>query len=425
MTQVVVEAERRDELPPTRLSPRQFQHPDVPTRPELKAVRELYQLSYSIASALDTHVVDYPKDMQGRPREFEKSRRMPEWFARVDQTVYRLLILGAALSGAYQEPFFKAREHPNPARRGLRERLENHQSSGFWQDDLAFLVEFTVYDLEASPDAQETLFGPVAEWLLDNILSDRESRAAMSKRFEQRCGRALLCLSRANCPVTVMADGSGSHSDAHFVLLELMRMLWLFHHTRNMIDFGQLFEDDVDSEDSYSDWQFPFPSAVAVFPGVFRACEVKLPFVVVGKNRRLMLDARPAVPRAGEKSPPEGAASVLDFARSIFDGSVLVNRVAVGESVPPLEVKFFEHFLRRHLQLRFSSFFFDETSARFEMPTYAAFTDSVAIFAHDDVENRSPYTDREFVLHVADFLDGSEVVDSFPKSSKPFSQPPS
>jgi len=59
------------------------------------------------------------------------------------------------------------------------------------------------------------------------------------------------------------------------------------------------------------------------------------------------------------------------------------------------------------------------------MPTYAAFTDSVAIFAHDDVENRSPYTDREFVLHVADFLDGSEVVDSFPKSSKPFSQPPS
>ncbi len=421
MTQVVVEAERRDELPPTRLSPRQFLHPDVPTLLELKAVRGLYQISYSILCCIDTHVRFLPKDRHGSI-EFEARDRLPEWMARLDQTAYRLLILGAALAGAYQEPLFKAREHPDPALKGLRKRFENHQSSTFLRDDVAFLAQFTVCDLEASPDAQHALFGPTAEWLLDNILSDKESRAAMSKRFEQRRGRASYCLSRDNCPMTVLADGRGTHSDAHLVLLELMRMLWLFHHARNMVDFRHPFKGNDDDPEI----EFPLSSAVAVFPGIFRACEVKLPYVVGSHKKCLVFDAYPAVPRRGEKSPSDEATSVLDFSSSVFNHSGRANYVheTLPNPAPSLDVKFFEYFLRHYLGVCFPWYFFNEGSQKLEMPSYAAFAACAGIFAHDDVENRSFYEQDEWVLQCADFLDGSEMVDKFPLGEKTFYQPP-
>jgi hypothetical protein len=40
---------------------------------------------------------------------------MSEWLARVHQTVFRVLTLGASLAGAYQEPLFAAGQHPDPA----------------------------------------------------------------------------------------------------------------------------------------------------------------------------------------------------------------------------------------------------------------------------------------------------------------------
>jgi hypothetical protein len=36
--------------------------------------------------------------------------------------------------------------------------------------------------------------------------------------------------SRPGSIPTLLTGGSGTHSDAHFVLLELMRMLWLASH---------------------------------------------------------------------------------------------------------------------------------------------------------------------------------------------------
>ncbi|KAK3899176.1 hypothetical protein C8A05DRAFT_46695 [Staphylotrichum tortipilum] len=394
---IVVEAEPRDQLPPTCLSSNQFQHPAAPTFPELKAVLELHRLSHAIANCIGAQDVRRPKNREGYPAPMEEPSRIPEWLARVDQKVFRLLILGASLAGAYQEPLFKAREHPDPARRTLRQRLKNHQSSGFWKDDLAFLMQFDICDLAAPADMQEALFGPAAEWLLDNILTDRESIAAMSKRFEQRCGRARRCLARGDhCPVTVLMDGGGSQSDAHLILLELMRMFWL-HHARNIIHRRKPRSDDV-----YRNIQSPVASTVGVSPWICRAYEVMLPLSLPQSNCE-RLKACPAVPRAGEKGPLKEATSI---------------------PWPRLDIKFFDYFLWRHFRVDFGTFFFHRQQVQMELPSYGGFIESSAIFSHDNVEDPSPYNDWEFVLECADFLEGAELVDRLPREVEASYLPP-
>ena len=48
---------------------------------------------------------------------------MPEWTARVSHAVFRLLMVGAALAGAYKQPLFKALEHPDPEIQALPRRV--------------------------------------------------------------------------------------------------------------------------------------------------------------------------------------------------------------------------------------------------------------------------------------------------------------
>ncbi len=52
---------------------------------------------------------------------------MPEWTARVSHTVFRLLIVGAALARAYKEPLFKAWSTQTP--RSKRSRAACHRLS--------------------------------------------------------------------------------------------------------------------------------------------------------------------------------------------------------------------------------------------------------------------------------------------------------
>jgi len=51
MTQVVVDAERRGELPPKGISPANLQGPEQPSLAELKAAFNLHRLSHALAEA--------------------------------------------------------------------------------------------------------------------------------------------------------------------------------------------------------------------------------------------------------------------------------------------------------------------------------------------------------------------------------------
>ncbi|KAK3902420.1 hypothetical protein C8A05DRAFT_33899 [Staphylotrichum tortipilum] len=56
-----------------------------------------------------------------------------------------------------------------------------------------FLLQFAVCDLDATLEAQDAVFGPISDWLLESILSDGAARAAMADRFERGDRRAGFC----------------------------------------------------------------------------------------------------------------------------------------------------------------------------------------------------------------------------------------
>lgn len=148
MTELVVQAERRGELPPTRITPDLLQR-HQPTLSELRAAFGLHRLSRAIAACLCSQNLTYPDDRPGGDCGCgpppEDPARMPEWTARVSHAVFRLLIVGAALAGAYKEPLFKALEYPDPQIRALPQRVPQVDAQNTWerklgQKEMAFLL---------------------------------------------------------------------------------------------------------------------------------------------------------------------------------------------------------------------------------------------------------------------------------------------
>ena len=381
MTQLVVDAERRGELPPTRISPDQLQQQHLqPTLSELKAAFSFHRLSRAIARRFCHDEMKYPEDRReasrslGRDLQPEDPDHMPEWNADVSHAVFRLLIVGAALAGAYNEPLLKALEHPDPEIKALLRRVPQDYShylkwegrgvESLSQKEMAFLLQFAVCDLDATLEAQDVVFGPIAEWLLGSILSDKESRQAMADRFRQGYGRAEFCLSRDKyeqqepCPLSLLPDGCSSHSDAHLVVWELMKMFWLVEMVRPDGLQGSIFarrtprppssRDDVGAPNNK---RGPLDSAVAIFIGMFRAEETML--------ATTWSTTYPAVLETKEEDMGDGklprSMSVAVFFDCIFNHSGRPNHFDHREPVAPLELKFFEYFLQRHLGLCLSA----------------------------------------------------------------------
>ena len=242
---------------------------------------------------------------------------MPEWTARVSHAVFRLLMVGAALAGAYKQPLFKALEHPDPEIQALPRRVlpdfspEDTTENALAQKEMAFLLQFTVCDLNATVEAQDAVFDPIAKWLLQSILSDKEARKAMTDRFEQRRGRAEYCLKleayeeeEMRYYVGLLDDGCSahSHSDAHLMVWELMKMFWLVEQVRPYFGYGVLDRytpcppptQGVDADENNRD---PLESAIAVFFGIFGAEETLL---LSTKGPPKTMITSPAVPKTKE-----------------------------------------------------------------------------------------------------------------------------
>jgi hypothetical protein len=347
----------------------------------------------------------------------------------VSHAVFRLLILGAALAGVYREPLLRAMEHPDPEIRAL----PDPELSRLTQKQMAFLLQFAVCDLSATLEAQDAVFGPIAEWLLESILSDQESRQAMAKRFEKRCGRAGFCISQEedeegeNCPVGFTDDTTGSHSDAHLVVWELMKMFWLVERVRPYeLDHGQGILDrdspcpPSTPQDAGADENSrgPLESAVAVFFGMFKAEETTLS---MPPDRGSHLKTYPAVSEIAEGDRKNekflGGMSVAEFSGWIFDNSGRPNCIDETDiPVAPLEMKFFEYFLQHHLGLCLGHQAFREDRLDFMERSYEEFTGTLAIFAHDDVEGRCSYDYWTENVDRADYLEGSEILTKYPSN---------
>ncbi len=447
MTQLVVDAERRSELPPTRVSPGEVLQQRPPALPELRAALSLRRLSRAIATCVSEQNQIRPNGSRdGLP---DDPTRMPEWIARVSHAVLRLFVVGAALAGVYKEPLMKAREHPDPDIRVLARIVPADYSRGSWkkvrnrltEKEIAFLLQFAVCDLDASLEAQDDIFGPVAEWLVDSILSDSEARRAMADRFEQGYGRALYCLKRGEldagdephpCTMSILADGGirggTNHSDAHLVVWELMKMFWLVQQFRfENVDYNWGLLDrypwDMDIGAEKSD-----ELVVVVHMGMFIAEEMLLPSstspavnpeigfvtspVVLETRSDAQEDKGHGVGEGTTKRLPRSM-SVAEFFDFLFHHSRRTNHYGLREPVAPLEFTFFEYFLQRHLGLCLHPRVFREEIRINEIDgSIKDFVDGIAIFSDDQAKDRHPFHGS---LARAGFLDGSEMLTQYPR----------
>ncbi|KAK4237087.1 hypothetical protein C8A03DRAFT_45014 [Achaetomium macrosporum] len=440
MTRLVVDAARKGELPPTRISPRQLQHSKQPNIPELKAAFALHRFTRAFCERVYYRQPESEAEwlqLGGYP---EEPARMPEWTANVSRTVLKVLVIGAALAGAYNEALFQAMNHPDPeigaflkrARRGfdLPDGVEK-------QKVLEFLLPFAVCDLQASLEADDAVFGPLAEWLLHDIFADRESRASMEDRFKKGYGRAGYCRSRVgDCPVH-LADGSGSHSDAHLVVWEVMKMLWVVEHIRprgmaerwsyEVIDRSETYEWSPTAArreiETASESEGPLASAAAVFFGMFKAEEVMLPACLDDFYGWDVLKVRLALHStekecSGDETRPLQGFSVTDLFHWILTYSGRPKRIEEDRHVAPLDLKFFEYFLRRFLGLGFRPSWTSGQPIHYAYifgpggpnaaSRYDIFASHMKIFSHDDIENRRSYHAKEPAA--GDFLDGFEFL---------------
>ncbi len=227
---------------PKGISPANLQGPEQPSLAELKAAFNLHRLSRALAEAFCQRDVPYPSDMvhlhvdmsqQTHRLAPEPPGRIKEWWLRVSQAVFRVLIVGAALAGTYWEPIPAAGAHHDPEIRALVARYENWGPKTF-----EFLLSFAAYDLEAPLEAQDALFARSPNGCLE-ISWRPAGRDAMAARFEKGVGRARLRPDGEPegrpCPLTTVLDVSGSsHTppDAHFVVWELMKMWWVIEQLR-------------------------------------------------------------------------------------------------------------------------------------------------------------------------------------------------
>jgi hypothetical protein len=435
MTQLVVDAERRGELPPKSISPGHLNGPERPALSELKAAFNLHRLSRALAEAFCQRDLHYPSDRSHLVRNpSDKTRRTPppeaadrvdEWTARVSQTIFRVLIVGAALAGTYWEPILAAHAHPDPEIKAL-------STTGIqWTDKtFDFLLSFAAYDLEAPAEAQDALFAPLAEWLLADILGDQQARDAMAARFEKGVGRAEYCQSRDDdwpCPLTAVVDVAGSsHSDAHLVVWELMKMFWVVEQIRPF--YGPEHApvsrktpwdapkpagvSQSPSRPCDSAGEPPPPSAVAVFFGLWRAEHVALPTCPSFAGDWDALMAYPVVPDPVKDDNP-----VLFLLDTAFLDSKRPNHFEWDCPVAPLELKFFEYCFQRQLNLCFLEHAFQDDQVEFLDIQRKAFIECITVFCHDDVQNR-----RYGVIDDGDFTDGSGMLTTWPPQTERFYQ---
>ncbi|KAL2129219.1 hypothetical protein VTI74DRAFT_8065 [Chaetomium olivicolor] len=115
MIQVVMDTERRRELPPLAMSPADL--PDNP--PSISELMDAYALSRLVIALEWKFLVrghNWPKWRQADHCWWEEDHSpeheddMPELDRRMRRARYRALVIGAALAGVYNEPMFKARE---------------------------------------------------------------------------------------------------------------------------------------------------------------------------------------------------------------------------------------------------------------------------------------------------------------------------
>ncbi|KAK3388681.1 hypothetical protein B0T20DRAFT_99861 [Sordaria brevicollis] len=427
MTRKVADAEKSGRLPPMDIVPGDLLSGSASpkssiTLSEYQQVRALNLLAQHVEAKLYRYRCYHPWLPADRPKPDPKGQEtvlpeepssMPEWSDRVRLSFYRTMIIAAGLAGAYHEPTRKAMDSKADMPGILKKLDQAHRDAhrhmseyvSLTEKEVNWLEQFAVCNIDATPEAEEAVFGRLAHWLLGNILEKDSRREAMAWRFARGLGRATYCRklkdSGRGCPVQLVVEGNNawSHADAHLVVWELMQVLYVF---TQILDYFPPV-DDPDRGD---------PSrvhALVVYPG---------PYVV--QERQMLVNKVKDCKWNDVRNPRRSVHLVLGW---IHERGGRPNHY-VGEHsefpTPGLEYKFFEYFLRRYCKSRLDDDAIDQG-------TLAVYGDrELGIFANDHVGGKftretptaSNVTVRlgqgfhESILKDGEFFGGSEVLTS-------------
>ncbi len=417
---MVRQAELQAEMPPLDMNLSSLgglaQKPSIE---DLRAVLGLDHLANSLEPVFctDPRTWRYPRDRHDVSSP-EEPDRMPEWRKRVRRAIYRLLTVGAALAGVYSEPLFEARKSRDPELLSLETTEEISRSQRI------FLEKFAICDLDATAEADEAAFGRTADWLVASILSDKAARREHAERFEKHVGRARCCVDieieggsppEEPCPIAF----DGQHSDAHFLVWNLMQMVWIRGHLSDFPGTGlpsalsryaiadvPLAENPIRivSFESFLSDEFFLPSADAKSCSLQRVYPKPPAPDISGQNSS-----------SGRQAPGPPTGATLDYILFwLYTESGQLNHYEDFSSpVSPHHLKFFEYVLRHYTGTRFNNRLWNHP---LETVWYYDFIQSIGIFAHDDVEGRRSCFESWGEPVDADILDGSELIARFDPS---------
>ncbi|KAJ3492645.1 hypothetical protein NLG97_g5249 [Lecanicillium saksenae] len=307
----------------------------------------------------------------------EEAYRMREWRTSFNKALFRSFIAGAALYRAYTEPFFMATKDSDPEIRQLV------LPTKFSIAQKEFASQFRVYRRHTDVKSEILAFKALAEWLIENILSDTDSRAEMQQRFSLRHGRATRCPGADQCPVA-LAEGA-CHSDGHFAVWEVAKMMWV---SENAFDN---FIPNVPESDTNK----VLEDSLVILFGDFRPrlLRINTTEILVGANAFTTCDAWPG------QQPWKYISWFLSCMEAWHDW------------VPSLGTEFFAYVLRRYLGLRFRQDILESAPRPYRHDDWLAFIGNLTVFSLNDVEGRKPYdVNRRF--EQAGFLDGLEILEA-------------
>ncbi|KAK3688685.1 hypothetical protein B0T22DRAFT_512366 [Podospora appendiculata] len=241
-TALVKKAEARRELPPKNMDLASLS--STARRPRWSELHRVYAL-HRLGRAVQAAILHDIRSRATTPGEIymhgKCPERIPEWGARVRKALYRLLIAGAALAGAYHEPLYACTEDPDLHVQNLRWADMPDQLR--FPSQLEFYRKFAVTNTQATTEALDPSFASPADWLVKNTLADEDLRAAHAARFKDGTGRALCCNNVTGskpCPLgpplpSAAVTTKMSHSDTHLVVWQVMQMLWLLDRLDNLL----------------------------------------------------------------------------------------------------------------------------------------------------------------------------------------------
>lgn len=382
--------------------------PDVS---EMQAVCRLHKVAVALELRFVASEYAFPRNDQMEATQTpEPAEHMDEWTGGMHRAIYRSLIASAALVSVYFEPCLAAQLSTDLEVRRLvtTQRISDTQR--------AFLRQFTAYNPWLDDDLDHAVFGNIGDWLIHNILADVELRVAMEKSFSKNTGRGLSCSKRRRYdlklneateltpgpePCAVHLDGY-SHADAHFVALEVMRMLWACGNITKHVHYGGSFSELPILEVSYSpiilrDWYTP----------------ARVSFTASLVNQTPLFKPQLHIHLLSKCAQENSIWFLMDQAKPRPGSRVDLERQ--GIYMPCLQFKFFLYFLHHHLQATFHPLFFQEEDSNDVLNNWGYFQQDLGIFASDQVPGRRTYYPNPDVFPEEGILDGADLlVDSVP-----------